>query len=215
MKNETKLKVILFDDHEAVRTSIQLMIEDMPQAELIGAFENCDTLMNDIEYCKPDVVILDISMPGMNGIEAVKEIRKKYANLPILMLTTFDDDAHVFDAISVGANGYLLKNASMQKLAEGIADVYEGGAPMSPSIARKVLNQFRQQQGVREDYQLSPKETEVLQYLVQGLAYKQIGAKMNITYDTVRAHMKKIYEKLHVASMTEAVAKAIHMKLFN
>ncbi|MBP6624392.1 MAG: response regulator transcription factor [Chitinophagaceae bacterium] len=215
MKNDTKLKVILFDDHEAVRTSIQLMIEDMAQAELIGAFENCDTLMNDILYCKPDVVILDISMPGMNGIDAVKEIRKKYENLPILMLTTFDDDAHVFDAISVGANGYLLKNASIQKLAEAIVDVHEGGAPMSPSIARKVLNQFRQQQGVREDYQLSPKETAVLQYLVQGLAYKQIGAKMNITYDTVRAHMKKIYEKLHVASMTEAVAKAIHMKLFN
>ncbi len=215
MNNENILKVIIFDDHEAVRTSIELMIQDVEHIELVGAFENCDTVMNDILHCKPDVVILDISMPGMNGISAVKEIRKKYAALPILMLTTFDDDDHVFDAISHGANGYLLKNTSTEKLVEAISDVYEGGAPMSPRIARKVLNQLRHQLPNHKDYQLSPKETEVLQYLVQGLAYKQIGGKMNITYDTVRAHMKKIYEKLHVASMTEAVAKAIHMKLFN
>ena len=131
------------------------------------------------------------------------------------MLTVFDDDEKVFAAIKAGASGYILKNAEPQNLLHAISEVYNGGAPMTPGIARKVLHQFHDTlPEEKKDYHLSAREKEVLWLLVEGLSYKMIAGKLNITYDTVRAHMKKIYEKLHVASMTEAVAKAINQKLF-
>ncbi len=132
------------------------------------------------------------------------------------MLTVFDDDEKVFAAIKAGAGGYILKNAEPNNLLHAISEVYNGGAPMTPDIARKVLHQFQTiLPGEKEEYNLSPREKEVLRLLVDGLSYKMIAGKFNITYDTVRAHMKKIYEKLHVASMTEAVAKAINQKLLS
>ena len=131
------------------------------------------------------------------------------------MLTVFDDDEKVFAAIKAGAGGYILKNAEPQNLLHAISEAYNGGAPMTPGIARKVLHQFHDMlPEEKEDYHLSMREKEVLGLLVEGLSYKMIAGRLNITYDTVRAHMKKIYEKLHVASMTEAVAKAINQKLF-
>ena len=158
---------------------------------------------------------MDIDMPGMNGIEGVKLIRKNFPTVQILMLTVFDDDEKVFAAIKAGAGGYILKNAEPQNLLHAISEVYNGGAPMTPGIARKVLHQFQTiLPEEKKDYHLSIREKEVLGLLVDGLSYKMIAGKLNITYDTVRAHMKKIYEKLHVASMTEAVAKAINQKLF-
>jgi DNA-binding NarL/FixJ family response regulator len=159
---------------------------------------------------------MDIDMPGMNGIEGVKQIRKHFPTVQILMLTVFDDDEKVFAAIKAGAGGYILKNAEPENLLHSISEVYNGGAPMTPAIARKVLQQFQTfLPEEKKDYHLSNREKEVLGLLVEGLSYKMIAGKLNITYDTVRAHMKKIYEKLHVASMTEAVAKAINQKLFS
>ena len=133
------------------------------------------------------------------------------------MFTVFDDDEKVFAAIKAGAGGYILKNAEPRNLLNAISEVYNGGAPMTPGIARKVLQQFQhlQPDAIKEDYHLSLREKEVLSLLVDGLSYKMIAGKLNITYDTVWAHMKKIYEKLHVTSMTEAVAKAINKKLFS
>ena len=158
---------------------------------------------------------MDIDMPGMNGIEAVKVIRNNFPTVQVLMFTVFDDDEKVFAAIKAGAGGYILKNAEPQNLLHAISEVYNGGAPMTPGIARKVLLQFQDMlPDENKDYHLSQREKEVLALLVEGHPYKMIASKLNITYDTVRAHMKKIYEKLHVASMTEAVAKAINQKLF-
>ncbi len=210
------IKVIIFDDNDLLRDSIAMFLQDTEDFTLAGSYSNCLDVIENIQETKPDVVIMDIDMPGINGIEGVKLIRKNFPDVQILMLTVFDDDEKVFAAIKAGADGYILKNAEPRSLLHAISEVYNGGAPLTPGIARKVMHQLQvvlpEEQ---KDYRLSMREKEVLGLLVKGLSYKMIAGKLNITYDTVRAHMKKIYEKLHVASMTEAVAKAINQKLFS
>ena len=207
--------MIIFDDNDSLRDSVAMLLKESGDFTLVGAYADCLDVTNNIRNTKPDVVIMDIDMPGMNGIEAVKVIRNNFPTVQVLMFTVFDDDEKVFAAIKAGAGGYILKNADPQNLLHAISEVYNGGAPMTPGIARKVLLQFQDMPSdENKDYHLSQREKEVLALLVEGHPYKMIGSKLNITYDTVRAHMKKIYEKLHVASMTEAVAKAINQKLF-
>ena len=209
------IKVIIFDDNDSLRDSVAMLLKESGDFNLVGGYPNCLDITNNIRNTKPDVVIMDIDMPGINGIEAVKVIRNNFPTVQILMFTVFDDDEKVFAAIKAGAGGYILKNADPQNLLHAISGVYNGGAPMTSGIARKVLLQFQDMlPDENKDYHLSHREKEVLALLVEGHPYKVIGSKLNITYDTVRAHMKKIYEKLHVASMTEAVAKAINQKLF-
>ena len=209
------IKVIIFDDNDSLRDSISMLLQDNADFTLAGSYSHCLDAAENVTKTKPDVVIMDIDMPGMNGIEGVKLIRQNFPSVQILMLTVFDEDEKVFAAIKAGANGYILKNAEPQRLLQAISEVYNGGAPMTPGIAKKILHQFQTiLPGEEKDYHLSSREKEVLSLLVDGLSYKMIAAKLNITYDTVRAHMKKIYEKLHVASMTEAVAKAIGENLF-
>lgn len=209
------IKVIIFDDNDSLRDSISMLLQDNADFTLAGSYSHCLDAVENIKKTKPDVVIMDVDMPGMNGIEGVKLIRQQFPAVQILMLTVFDDDEKVFAAIKAGANGYILKNAEPQRLLQAISEVDNGGAPMTPGIAKKVLHQFQTILPEEEkDYHLSSREKEVLSLLVDGLSYKMIAGKLNITYDTVRAHMKKIYEKLHVASMTEAVAKAIGENLF-
>jgi DNA-binding NarL/FixJ family response regulator len=210
------IKVIIFDDNDSLRDSIRMLLQDSADFTFAGSYSNCVDVTKNIQETKPDVVIMDIDMPGMNGIEGVTLIRQNFPTIRVLMLTVFDDDEKVFAAIKAGADGYLLKNAESENLLHAISEVYNGGAPMTPGIAKKVLHQFQTMlPGKDNDYHLSMREKEVLSLLVDGLSYKMIGGKLSITYDTVRAHMKKIYEKLHVASMTEAVAKAINQKLFS
>jgi DNA-binding NarL/FixJ family response regulator len=209
------IKVIIFDDNDSLRDSISMLLQDNADFTLAGSYSHCLDVIENITNTKPDVVIMDIDMPGMDGIEGVKLIRKNFPAVQILMLTVFDDDEKVFAAIKAGANGYILKNAEPRHLLNAISEVYNGGAPMTPGIAKKILRQFQTILPEEEkDYHLSTREKEVLSLLVDGLSYKMIAAKLTITYDTVRAHMKKIYEKLHVASMTEAVAKAITQNIF-
>jgi DNA-binding NarL/FixJ family response regulator len=209
------IKVIIFDDNDSLRDSVAMLLKESDDFTLVGTYADCLDVTNNIRNTKPDVVIMDIDMPGKNGIEAVKMIRNNFPTVQVLMFTVFNDDEKVFAAIKAGAGGYILKNADPQNLLHAISEVYNGGAPMTSGIARKVLLQFQDMlPDENKDYHLSQREKEVLALLVEGHPYKIIGSKLNITYDTVRAHMKKIYEKLHVASMTEAVAKAINQKLF-
>lgn len=209
------IKVIIFDDNDSLRDSISMLLHDNADFTLAGAYSHCLDVIENIKNTKPDVVIMDIDMPGMNGIEGVKLVNKNFPAIQILMLTVFDDDEKVFAAIKAGANGYILKNSEPQYLLHAISEVYSGGAPMTAGIAKKVLHQFQALlPDENKDYHLTTREKEVLSFLVEGLSYKMIAAKLGITYDTVRAHMKKIYEKLHVASMTEAVAKAITQNIF-
>jgi DNA-binding NarL/FixJ family response regulator len=211
------IKVIIFDDNNLLRDSVEMLLKDSSDFTIAGSYAHCLDVIDNIKETQPDVVLMDIDMPGINGIEGVKLIRKNFPTVQILMLTVFEDEEKVFAAIKAGAGGYILKNAEPKNLLSAISEVYNGGAPMTPAIARKVLHQFKTilPEATKEDYHLSEREKEVLSLLVEGLSYKMIAAKLNITYDTVRAHMKKIYKKLHVTSMTEAVAKAINSKLFS
>lgn len=205
--------ILLYEDNQLLSESIQSMLRLNINLNLLGAYENPMQVNSHLESEKPDLLLMDIDMPGMTGIEAVARVRAVDKDIPILMLTVFDDNQHVFDAICAGASGYLLKKHISSKLFSAIDEVMEGGAPMSPSIARMVLASMQQKKAPENSYQLTPKEKEVLTSLSKGNSYKMIGAKFDISLDTVRSHIRKIYEKLHVHSQTEAVSKAINEKL--
>ena len=212
------LRIAIFDDNKNIRESITLLLKTVPGFQVVGSFSHVLDCVDDVRESKPDIVLMDIEMPGMTGIEAVKSIKKEYPHIQVLMQTVFEDDDRVFDSICAGASGYILKNYLNTKLIEAIMELQYGGSPMSPSVARKVLNKMQQiPQHVRPeeapDYQLTPREKEVLTCLVNGQSYKMIAADLHISYETVRSHVKKIYEKLHVASLTEVVAKAINQRL--
>jgi len=207
------LRVAIFDDNRNVRQSIALLISTNMGMEVVGSFANVLTCVKDCLKCKPDIVLMDIQMPGMNGIEGVLLLKRELPSIQILMQTVFEDEDRVFDAICAGASGYILKDDLKNKLIDAIQELHYGGSPMSPSIARKVINKLhapeRISKNLSHEYKLSPREKEVLLCIVNGLSYKMVAAELFISYETVRSHIKKIYEKLHVASLTEAVAKAI------
>lgn len=212
------LRIAIFDDNRNIRESISLLLLTVPSFEVVGTFSHVLDCVEDVRVCKPDIVLMDIEMPGMTGIEAVAAIRKELPHIQVLMQTVFEDDDRVFDSICAGASGYILKNHLNTKLVESIMELQYGGSPMSPSIARKVLGKLQQiPQHVKPeqapDYRLTLREKEVLACIVEGLSYKMIADRLTISYETVRSHVKKIYEKLHVASLTEAVAKAIHQRI--
>jgi len=213
------VRVTIFDDNKRLLDSLSVLIDGSPGFQMAGIFENCNNLISDIERTQPDVILMDIEMPGINGIEAVKMVKHRFPKMNVMMQTAFENDENVFAAICAGASGYILKNTPPSKILECIIEVYQGGSPMSPSVARKVLGFLQQpmpdekKETTVENYNLSAREKEILACLVKGMSYKMIAEQCNITYETVRSHMKNIYEKLHVASMTEAVAKAINQKL--
>jgi DNA-binding NarL/FixJ family response regulator len=208
------IKVILYEDNPQLREGLTMLLNGSEGFEVIGAFKNCNNVEDEVEALAPDVVLMDIDMPGTNGIEGLKLIRRHNANVKVLMLTVFDDNKNVFEAVKNGANGYLLKKTPPAKLLEYIQEAHTGGAPMSSSIATQVLKMFSQTHNhIGEDYHLSDREKQVLQLLVNGYSYKMIAAEMFIAIDTVRSHIKKIYEKLHVNSKSEAVAKAFKDKI--
>jgi DNA-binding NarL/FixJ family response regulator len=209
-----KTKVCIFDDNEKILESFSLMMKTSEKIELTGLFNNCESAYEKIKNCNAEVVIMDIEIPPIDGIEAVKNIRRHNKEIPIIMFTVFDDTGKIFDSICAGANGYLLKKTDPEKIIQSIEEVKEGGAPMSPSIARKVLEKFRSnEQPLDSIYELTQREKEILKLLTKGLSYKMIAAECNISFETVRTHIKNIYAKLHVASMTEAVAKAINERI--
>lgn len=206
------VRALLFEDNNQLRESLRELMASHERYRLVAAYPNVLHLTDNIQAHSPEVVLMDIDMPKRNGIEAVKELRKHYPTLPVIMLTVFDDSIHVLDAIRAGASGYLLKKHIATKLFDAIREVLEGGAPMSPAVARMVIQSF-QSAPAHDPYGLTPREREVLASLSQGNSYKMIASGMGVTVDTIRSHIKHIYEKLHVHSQTEAVSKAINEKL--
>lgn len=209
------IKVCIIEDNKSVRDSLSDLIKVSNDLELSKTLTNANSINNDVNTLDCDVVLMDIQMPGISGIEALKVIKATRPEIKVIMQTVFEDEDKIFEAICAGASGYILKKTPPQKYIEAIVDAYHGGAPISGTIAAKVLKMFRfysDTNGVKE-YNLSEREKEVLSCLVKGLSYKMIADKCSITYDTVRFHMKNIYSKLHVTSMTEAVAKALKEKI--
>jgi DNA-binding NarL/FixJ family response regulator len=207
------IRVAIFEDNHSLRDSLSLLIESSPECELVGAFADARRLDSRIGQSKPDVVLMDINMPGISGIEAVADLKKEFPSVKVLMQTVFDEEDKIFASICAGASGYVLKNTPPEKLLEAIREVNEGGAFFTPSIARKVLDMAAVKNLPAENFTLSGREKEILQKLVDGLSYKMIAGELGISFYTVHSHIKNIYEKLHVNSKSEAVAKAIKNRL--
>ncbi|HTO17424.1 MAG TPA: response regulator transcription factor [Edaphocola sp.] len=201
-------KILLYEDNTDLRNSLSSFIEFNNELLLCAAFENTVDIEDHIDTYDPDIVLMDIDMPIRNGIEGLKAIRKIDKDLPILMLTIFDDNKHILTAIQEGATGYILKQFISTQLISAIDDALNGGAPMSPAVARLVLNHINQS-SKKTDYKLTPREKEVLQSLTDGNSYKMIAANEGISIGTVTSHIKNIYEKMEVHSQAEAVSKAL------
>jgi DNA-binding NarL/FixJ family response regulator len=208
------IKLLIYEDNPQLREGLTMLLNGSDGFEVLASFKNCGNVLHELKTYRPDVILMDIDMPGTNGIEGLKQIRLVDNEVKILMLTVFDDNKNVFEAISSGANGYVLKKTPPAKLIEYIQEANSGGAPMTSSIATQVLKMFSALNNVKgEDYNLSEREKQVLHLLVNGYSYKMISAEMFIAIDTVRSHIKKIYDKLHVNSKSEAVAKAFKDKI--
>ena len=191
------VKIVIFEDNDRLRESLVALIKGMDEYEVTGDYNNCNEAAIVARVYKPDVVLMDIDLPGESGIKGVFKIKENYPQAAIIMYTVFEDDDKLFQCLCAGANGYLLKKTAPAKLIDAINEVIEGGAPMSPSIARKVLNSF--QQGKSNKYSLSTREIETLQLLIKGYSTKMIASELKISFDTARYHLKNIYNKLHVA----------------
>ncbi|MBA3647219.1 MAG: response regulator transcription factor [Chitinophagales bacterium] len=209
------INVTIFEDNDSLREGLFQLINGSIGYKCVGAYPDCDHIIRRIENHFPDVVLMDIELPGISGIEAVKILKEKYPVLKILMQTIFEEDNNIFNSICAGASGYILKNTPPARILESIREIYEGGSPMTPSIANKVLQMVQSRSPVfdSKSFQLTDREKEVLTCLVKGMSYKLIADACFISVDTVRGHIKNIYEKLQVHSKSEAVAKAIRGKI--
>ena len=206
------IKVVLVDDNHDLREGLQIVMkENKNEFECIGSFADAETAAKKIPEIKPDVVLMDINLPGMSGIECLKQLKPKMPELDVIMLTVFADDDTVFDSLCAGACGYITKNTPPEKILDAIRDVRDGGAPMSGRIARMVVSSFK----VPGDpsAQLTDREKEVLDQLCKGKSYKMVADALSITHDTVRHHIKNIYKKLEVHSVSEAILKTMKKKL--
>jgi DNA-binding NarL/FixJ family response regulator len=206
-----QIKVAIVDDDEGIRTSLAALIRRAPALKLAGDYPDAETALKEIPRHPPDVVLMDINLPGIKGVECVRQLKSTLPGVQFLMLTVYEDSDSLFNSLKAGASGYLLKRTASARLLEAIQDVFDGGSPMSPQLARRVVQFFSrpatQDSGLAK---LTPAEREFLDQLAKGYAYKEIADRMNISIDTVRSYVRTVYEKLHVHSRTEAVVKYLH-----
>jgi DNA-binding NarL/FixJ family response regulator len=209
------IRVALYEDNHNLREGLFQLINGTEGFHCVGAYANCDRIVEQIEKAKPDVVLMDIELPGISGIEAVKILKQKFPEVKVLMETIFEDNNKIFDSICNGAEGYILKNTPPALILSSIKEIYDGGAPMSPSVASKVLKMFKSNSfsALKESATLTERENEILKSLVEGMSYKMIAASCFISIDTVSGHIKNIYKKLQVHSKSEAVVKALKGKI--
>lgn len=207
------LKVSIIEDNHALRNSLQALFNRTPGMRCVSALPNLMNVVSDLAKDEPHVVLMDINLPNITGIEGVRTVKSVFEKVQVLMFTVFEDDEKIFAAIRAGASGYLLKKTPAAEIVAAVQDLHNGGAPMSPSIARKVIQAFQSpQQASLAEYELTPREKEILFSLVDGLSYKKIGEKYFISLSTIRTHISNIYAKLHVHSKSQAVAKVLQAK---
>jgi DNA-binding NarL/FixJ family response regulator len=209
------VKAIMFEDSRTFRNTLSDYFESSDKVFLAASFAHADDAVSQVRKHQPDVVLMDIQMPGTTGLDALRQIKAASPNTKVMILTSFDDADKIFTAICGGASGYLLKGEDVENIEKAIGDIDNGGGNMSPSIARKAMDMFKENmvKGEPEYANLTARQKEVLTCLVNGLSYKMIAAKLNISYETVSDHIKLIYKKLHVNSATEAVREATNRKL--
>lgn len=211
---QTDIRVAIFEDNELFREAMKEILRETPGYYCCGAFDNVNRVTENVERCRPDVILMDIEMPGINGLEATRIVKANFPTVKVLIQTVFNDNERIFQAMCSGASGYILKNDPPEKYVEAIAEVYNGGSSINPSVAKKVMGFFSNKNVILvaptgEDYQLTKREIELLHLMIEGHNYRGIAEKTFISYDTVRTHVKNIYQKLHVTSRNEAVMKAI------
>jgi DNA-binding NarL/FixJ family response regulator len=203
------IRTLIYEDNELLRESLSSLILLNAELELVDSFQEAIDVTEHVASLHPDLLLMDIEMPGISGIEATRLVRRLHPDLAIIILTVFEDSENVLNAIKAGASGYLLKKHISLKLFDAIDEVMGGGAPMSPTVARLVINSMQRPSNANQ-YNLTLREKEILNSLSQGNSYKMIAVDYRISIDTVRTHIKRIYEKLHVHSQTEAVSKALN-----
>jgi DNA-binding NarL/FixJ family response regulator len=208
------LKVAIVEDVRSLRESFGLLIDGTAGFECVASFRSMEEALDRLAGNLPDVLLADIGLPGMNGIDGIRLLKERHPGLTVLMLTVYDDDDRIFDALCAGAVGYLLKKTPPARLLESIREAASGGAPMSPEVARRVVELFRQvRPPERADYRLTPHELRLLKLLVEGHNYKTAAVQLNVSFNTICFHIRHIYEKLQVHSKSEAVAKALRQRL--
>lgn len=208
-------QILIFEDNSRLRQSLEMLLNDEADFHVAASFPDCDKADKQVEKYNADIVVMDIDMPGIGGIAGVKKIKNINPEVKVIMHTMFDDDNRIFDSICSGADGYMLKNTSPLQLVNALQEVMTGGVPMSPFVAQKVFQHFRQSKIEAEQFDLTAREKEILELLVKGNSYKMIADKCDVTIDTVKKHLQNIYHKLHVNCGTEAVAKALRHKIVN
>ncbi len=214
MSSQAALKVAIVEDQLRIRESLRILIGGTEGFRCTAGFECMEDALARIGDDLPDVALVDIGLPGMSGIDGIRALKKSYPNLTVLMLTVYDDDKRIFDALCAGACGYLLKKTPPARLLECLQEAAGGGAPMSPEVARRVVSLFREIRPPEDaGYQLTPHETRLLKLLVEGHNYKTAAAELNLSVNTIRFHMKSVYEKLQVHSKSEAVAKGLRQRI--
>jgi DNA-binding NarL/FixJ family response regulator len=209
-----EIKVVIIEDEREVREGLAMLISGTSGFICIGKYRSVEDALYHLKNLTPDVVLTDIGLPGMDGIEGIRVLRERLPETPFIALTVYDDNERIFAALCAGACGYLLKNTQPSRLLEALREVVAGGAPMSPEVARQVITLFRDFAPLpNAGYHLTPQEKELLKMLVEGHSYKTAAAQLGISYHTVSFHLRNVYEKLQVHSMSEAVAKALREKL--
>ena len=211
---QSVIKAAIVEDQREIREALTALINGTPGYKCAGSFRSMEEALEKVRYELPDVMLCDIGLPGMSGIEGIRILKESHPGLLLLMLTVYDDDERIFDALCAGACGYLLKRTPPVRLLESLREAVTGGAPMSPEVANRVITLFREiRPPDRADYELTPHETRLLKLLVEGHNYTTAAAELGVSYNTIKFHMRHIYEKLQVHSKSEAVSKALQNRL--
>jgi DNA-binding NarL/FixJ family response regulator len=201
------IQVVIIEDIKEIREGLQMLIDSSDGFTCTSTFASAEQAIGQLPQFCPDVALMDINLPGINGIEAVRQLKTQCPKTQFIMSTVYEDEENIFESLKAGASGYLLKKTAPSKILDAITEVYEGGSPMSSQIARKVIASFQRKNSIDEVEVLTPKEKEVLKSLAKGLRYKEIADEMNVSMETIRSHARNIYEKLQVQSRTEALNK--------